>query len=118
MPEAHRQTPSPRAYALAARRAARRVPGVARLDGCACEWLVGGVPGVAVRVGERERLSVEVFVIAQLGQRVDLLGRAVQDAVAAAFKEIPGRRAVAIDIIISGIRYDKRALPKRKEYTR
>lgn len=112
------EVPSLRACALAARRAARAVTGVARLDGCLCGWLVGGVPGVEVREDDHHRLYVEVSVNAHMSQHLNHLGQIVQAAVADALKEIPGRRAVAIDIIITGIRFDKRALPKAKEFTR
>lgn len=116
MTEAQR-SPSPplRAYALAARRAAKGVAGVAGLEGCVCEWLAGGVPGVTVLAQERHRLVVEIRVIARLGHRVDEVGRAVQAAAHSAFEQLPGLRVVTIDVVVTGIRYDKRALPKRKE---
>lgn len=116
MTEAQR-SPSPplRAYALAARRAAKSVAGVAGLDGCICQWLAGGVPGVTVLAQERHRLVVEIRVIARLGHRVDEVGRAVQAAAHSAFEQLPGLRVVTIDVVVTGIRYDKRALPKRKE---
>jgi uncharacterized alkaline shock family protein YloU len=108
---------SPRECGRAARRAAKRVPGVARLEGCVCDWLLGSVPGVDIRIEERGRLYVEVYTVARLGQRLDLLGEAVQQAIAAELKPLPGVHLMAIDIIFTGIRYDKRALPKRKEHS-
>lgn len=111
------KTASPRTCAVTARRAAKRVPGVARVDGCICEWLTGGVPGVTIRIEERGRLYVEIDVVAQLGQSLQPLGRAIKDAVATELKLLPGIHLMAVDIFFTGIRYDKRALPPRKEYS-
>lgn len=110
--------PSLRTYALAARRAAKRTPGVAGLGGCACAWLSGEVPGITVRQDEHGRLIVDVEVIAEMNRQLDIVGRAVQDAIAAEFSNLPGLRPVAVDIHFTGIRFHKRGLPKRKEYTR
>ena len=104
--------PTLRTYAQAARRATVAVPGVARVGGTALAWLLGKVPGVHARREDRDRLYLEVEVIAKLGQPLEALGRAVQEAVALAVRALPGLRPVAIDIIITGIRYDKRGLPK------
>ena len=96
----------------------KRVPGIAGFGGCICEWLRGGVPGITVRVGERDRLYVEIVAVAHMNQRLEHLGGIVQEAVLSEFKDLPGLRPVAIDVIFTGIRYDKRALPKSKEYSR
>lgn len=105
--------PSLRDYARAARRAAVAVPGVARVGGRALTWLVGAVPGVRARREERDRLYLEIDVVAKLGEPLHALGVAVQASVQCAVREMPGLRPVAIDIIITGIRIDKRGLPKR-----
>lgn len=110
--------PSLRTYALAARRAAKGTPGVAGLAGCACAWLSGEVPGVSVRQDEHGRLIVDVELIAEMGQQLDIVGHAVQEAIAAEFSVLPGLRPVAVDIHFTGIRFHKRALPKPKEYPR
>jgi len=105
--------PTLRAYARLARRAAAAVPGVAAVGGSPLAWLLGGTPGVRARCEDRGRLYLEIDVIAKLGQPMEALGHAVQDAVLLALRGLPGLRPVAIDIIITGIRYDKRGLPKR-----
>jgi len=112
------KTASFRACALAARRAAKSVPGVARVDGCVCGWLTGGVPGVTIRIEERGRLYVEIDVVAELGQSLQPLGQVIKDTVMEALKPLPGVHLMAVDITFTGIRYDKRALPPRKEFTK
>ena len=118
MPTNPQDTATPRTCALAARRAAAGVPGVAKVDGCFCAWLYGGVPGVTIRIEERGRLYVEIDIVAKLGESLQPLGNTVIEAVSTAMRALPGVHLMAVDITFTGIRYDKRALPPRKEKMR
>ena len=107
---------TPRVCALASRRAAQGVPGVARVGGSVLAWLVGGVPGVTIRIEERGRLYVEIDIVAHLGQTLPFLGDTLIEAVREALKPLPGVHLMAVDIHFTGIRFDKRALPLRKPH--